>query len=111
MKFLLSAAVFLTLIGAGSSVHAEWVPVDNKMMCQTTAQAFDEFKQKSFQPMAMSQNTKGMVTVWINSERSMLVTQTIGSYQDGITCVALGGTKSMWLELSEPEDSSKKNPT
>lgn len=111
MKILLSTGLFVMLFGLSSVVHAEWVPVENKMMCQTTPQAMEEFKQKSFQPLVVSQNSKGMVTVWSNNERAIIVTQSAGSYQDGITCMVIGGRpNSMWIEPAPLEDQSPHSP-
>jgi len=108
MKFLLSAALFLSFT---SSAQA-WEAVETKMACDVTETAFAEFKKAGFEPVIVGKSKESMIVVWMNPQNSLLTTQSRVVQGTGITCI-VGGAESgsTMIERSNPEDRVPKIPS
>ena len=84
-----------------SSVAMAWTPVDGKKLCTTTSQAFEMFKKENYQPVIVSQLQAILVSVWINPQKQIMVTNThsVPGESQSLTCIVTLGTEKTFVDL------------
>jgi hypothetical protein len=94
---ILSLAFSLLTISCAQA----WTPVDSKKLCTTTSQAFAMFKKENYQPVIVSQFQTHMVSVWINPQKEILVTNTLSvpGQSESLTCIMTSGTDKTFVDV------------
>ena len=98
MKPLLLAAL-VTLLSF--SLAQAWTPVESKKLCTTTTQAFEMFKREGHQPVITTRLQAVLVTVWLNTKRELIVTNTVSvpNQSESLTCVLTLSDTPSYVDL------------
>jgi len=99
MKTLAMLAVLLAL-AAPAPAAAEWTPLDSKKLCDITTSAFSMFRDQLFQPIITSRLQNMLVTVWMNPQRALIVTNTISvpNNSESVTCIMTMGSDNSFVD-------------
>ena len=78
-----------------------WTPVEGKKLCTTTSQAFEMFKKENYQPVIVSQLQAILVSVWINPQKEIMVTNThsVPGESQSLTCIVTLGTEKTLVDV------------
>ncbi len=98
MKTLFLAAL-VTLLSFSSA--QAWTLVESKKLCTTTTQAFEMFKREGHQPVITTRLQAVLVTVWLNTKRELIVTNTVSvpNQSESLTCILTLSDTPSYVDL------------